>query len=124
MFASQVIRNQEEPRTDHDVTFQMIDRHGKENDVDGWFEICEGSYSSILLPDTIANRHITELHTKMHIGNPIKRQVTKLFSKLLGSIMERTRGIISVQAAQPFQVLGYESGIKIFCDLWPMLIRD
>jgi len=55
MFASQVLRNQEEPRTDHDVTFQMIDRHGKENDVDGWFEIFEGSYSSILkLTDTIA----------------------------------------------------------------------
>ena len=97
MFVSKVLLNQEESRTD--ITFQMIDRHGKENDVDGWFEILEGSHSRILkltdtiARDTIANRHITELHTEMHIRNPIKCQIAKLLSKLLRSIMERTSGI-------------------------------
>ena len=57
----------------------------------------------------------------MHIWNPIKRQVAKLFSELLCRIMKRTRGTVSAQTAhwQLFQVLGYESGIEIFHNLSP-----
>ena len=57
----------------------------------------------------------------MHIWNPIKRQVAELFSELLRRIMEHTRGTVSAQTThwQPFQVLGYESGIEIFHNLSP-----
>ena len=57
----------------------------------------------------------------MHIWNPIKHQVAKLFLELLHRIMEHTHGTVSAQTAhwQLFQVLGYESGIEIFHDLSP-----